>query len=122
MGSYRPQGYGSGGASALDGLEDVSVNGQTQGDILYFNGTNWVRLPKGSAGQTLKINSGATAPEWQTVASGAHTVQEWTVQSSSPTDPSSGVGKMYVKTLDSNTEILVIKMKKNGGVVEVQIA
>lgn len=34
------------------------------GDILYCNGTTWVVLPKGTAGQTLKMNGAATAPEW----------------------------------------------------------
>jgi hypothetical protein len=36
----------------------------TQGDMFYYNGTAVVRLPKGTAGQTLKMNAGATAPEW----------------------------------------------------------
>ena len=41
----------------------------TQGDILYASGANTLaRLAKGTAAQTLKMNSGATAPEWTTVA------------------------------------------------------
>ena len=52
---------------------------------------------------------------------GAHTTQDWTVQSSSPSDPSSGTGIMYVKTIDSNNQGLFIKMKKNGSIVEVQV-
>ena len=36
----------------------------TQGDIFYWNGTATVRLPKGTAGQVLTMNAGATAPEW----------------------------------------------------------
>ncbi|MBP8040336.1 MAG: hypothetical protein KAZ36_00325 [Bacteroidales bacterium] len=39
----------------------------TAGDMLYFNGTAWTKLPKGTSGQTLKMNTGATAPEWVTV-------------------------------------------------------
>ena len=39
------------------------------GDILYATGsTTLAKLPKGTAAQTLKMNSGATAPEWTTVA------------------------------------------------------
>lgn len=34
------------------------------GDILYCNGTNYVRLAIGTAGQTLTVNAGATAPSW----------------------------------------------------------
>jgi hypothetical protein len=36
------------------------------GDVLYHNGTVFVRLAKGTAGQVLTMNAGATAPEWQT--------------------------------------------------------
>ena len=39
----------------------------TQGDILYRDGSGEARLAKGTAAQTLKMNSGATAPEWATV-------------------------------------------------------
>ena len=41
----------------------------TEGDILYATGaTTLAKLAKGTASQTLKMNSGATAPEWTTVA------------------------------------------------------
>lgn len=45
--------------------EDLTVD-QTlvAGDTLYHNGTNIARLPKGTAGQSLVMNAGATAPEW----------------------------------------------------------
>jgi len=43
----------------------LTVASQAAGDIMYFNGTNWVRLAKGTAGQRLTINSGETAPEWE---------------------------------------------------------
>ena len=44
------------------GKTDISL---VQGDIIYSNGTDsWTRLAKGTAGQVLKVNSGATAPEW----------------------------------------------------------
>ena len=41
----------------------------TAGDILYATGaTTLAKLAKGTAAQTLKMNAGATAPEWTTVA------------------------------------------------------
>ena len=41
----------------------------TAGDILYATGaTTLAKLAKGTGSQTLKMNSGATAPEWATVA------------------------------------------------------
>jgi len=36
----------------------------TDGDILYFAGSGPARLPIGSPGQVLAVNSSATAPEW----------------------------------------------------------
>jgi hypothetical protein len=38
----------------------------TQGDMLYRGAAVNERLPIGTAGQVLKVNSGATAPEWGT--------------------------------------------------------
>lgn len=35
------------------------------GDMMYFDGSNFLRLAKGTAGQALTMNSGATAPEWR---------------------------------------------------------
>ncbi len=46
--------------TALAGLAGV------QGDIIYRNGTQWQRLPKGTAAQEIRMNAGATAPEWFT--------------------------------------------------------
>jgi hypothetical protein len=41
------------------------VSGQAAGDIFYgASDTALAKLPKGTAGQVLKMNSGATAPEW----------------------------------------------------------
>ena len=48
------------------GGTDVGTTLTTQGDILYRDGSGLQRLAKGTAGQVLKINSGATAPEWGT--------------------------------------------------------
>ena len=43
-----------------------AITSQVAGDIIYFNGTAWVRLAKGTASQVLTMNAGATAPEWAT--------------------------------------------------------
>jgi len=41
---------------------DLSI---VQGDVIYGTGTDaWAKLAKGTAGQALIMNSGATAPEW----------------------------------------------------------
>jgi hypothetical protein len=50
---------------------DIGTTITTQGDILYRDGSGLQRLAKGTAGQVLKINSGATAPEWGTDVGGS---------------------------------------------------
>ena len=48
---------------------DLSI---VQGDIIYGTGADtWARLAKGTADQSLKMNSGATAPEWGDAVAGA---------------------------------------------------
>ena len=42
----------------------------TAGDVIYRNATVPTRLGIGTAGQVLTVNSGATAPQWSTPASG----------------------------------------------------
>lgn len=44
---------------------DFSLTNEAPGDMIYYNGTDWVRFPKGLANQSLVMNSGGTAPEWQ---------------------------------------------------------
>jgi hypothetical protein len=50
--------------------------GTTAGDLAYSSATanTNTRLGIGTAGQVLQVNSGATAPEWATVSSGAMTL------------------------------------------------
>jgi hypothetical protein len=44
----------------------IAMGGDTAGDVLYFNGTDYQRLTIGTAGQHLATNSAANAPEWVT--------------------------------------------------------
>ena len=46
--------------AAFDGLSPLT----TQGDVLTHDGTNNVRLARGSGGKYLKMNPGGTLPEW----------------------------------------------------------
>lgn len=45
-------------------VADFSFTGQAQGDVLYFNGTNWTNLPAGTAGQVLQTQGAAANPTW----------------------------------------------------------
>lgn len=46
-------------------VDDVlSIPGQVQGDILYFDGSTWVRLGAGTAGYFLQTNGAGSNPTW----------------------------------------------------------
>ena len=48
----------------------LSIGSTTGGDIYYNSGSAIARLAKGTAGQVLQMNSGATAPEYADAAGG----------------------------------------------------
>ena len=58
-----------------DTLHDLNPE-TTEGDLAYLSATADVktRLGIGTAGQVLKVNSGATAPEWGSVTAGGMTL------------------------------------------------
>jgi len=49
--------------NAVDGTK-ISLASEATGDTMYYDGADWVRLAKGTAGQVLTMNGGATAPSW----------------------------------------------------------
>ena len=58
---------------AVDPVADVVT---TAGDLLYATAADTVtRLGIGTAGQVLKVNSGATAPEWAAASGGGKVLQ-----------------------------------------------
>ena len=51
--------------NAVDGTK-INLSGNTTGDLMYYNGTDWVRLAVGTSGQVLQ--SDGTNPVWTTGA------------------------------------------------------
>jgi len=90
------------GASAIRTLGssvDTSVKalnpGTTAGDLDYYTAaTTKARIAKGTAGQVFTMNSGATAPEWQTISAGGMTLLSTTALSSTATTVS-GISGSY---------------------------
>ena len=71
---------GGGGVTSVSGASPITITGptatptvnfsilsQAQGDIVYFNGTNWVRLPAGMSGQFLETLGPLANPTWATL-------------------------------------------------------
>ena len=53
----------------------LSIGSTAQGDLYYNSGSAIARLAKGTAAQELRMNSGATAPEWFTPVAGGDFVK-----------------------------------------------
>lgn len=56
---------GTGASTAEDAFDNLSP-ATTGGDMIHHDGSDNVRLPIGTAGDTLRTNSSASTPEWQT--------------------------------------------------------
>lgn len=87
------------GTTALVFGQLSAVKGNAQGDLIYFDGTNWQRLAKGTASQVLAMNGGATAPEW--VAAGVVTFKGCRVTHSA----TQTVGTASATLIAFNTEV-----------------
>ena len=106
------------------------ADGQAQGDILYFNGSYWVRLPAGTAGQVLKTQGTGANPVWGDAAAGltltelaggeAHQVtnintwEDWDISAIVPAGTKAVLVEIYIK-FSSNQ---VSGVRKNGSALE----
>jgi hypothetical protein len=99
----------------------------TAGDIIYRNATVPTRLGIGTAGQVLQVNSGATAPEWTTLASGSGFTKIQTSSFSAVATTGSTFDNVFsatyknyvvvVKTLCSGTSYLRWQFRTSGGTI-----
>ena len=94
---------------ASDGSVEIpklKVGSDAAGDVLYHNGTNYVRLAKGTAGQVLTMNSGATAPEWATAGGGVTDISQWYMSSNYTATASNGIVVNWAEAHGTNYERL----------------
>ena len=43
---------------------DLTITGEVQGSVLYFDGSNWVQLPPGASGEVLTTQGAGADPVW----------------------------------------------------------
>jgi hypothetical protein len=79
---------------AQGGTDITSLAGLAQGDILYYNGTDWVRLGAGTSGDFLKTQGAGANPVWASAGGGLQSIQSFT-SSGTYTKPS-GINKIKV--------------------------
>jgi len=69
------------GTGAVIGGVTMTLGSDADGDIYYRSSNVLTRLPKGTALQRLRMNAGATAPEWFTDSGGGLTVDTTAIAS-----------------------------------------
>ncbi len=59
----------------------IQLASQSHGDIMYFNGTDWVNLPAGTSGQQLQSGGAGANPSWASSGVGSGSVVKTTIVS-----------------------------------------
>jgi hypothetical protein len=102
-------------ANSVDGSH-IAMGSDAAGDIIYYNGTDYVRLAKGTSGHFLKI--GASAPAWAGVGILLQVVEMAIAQTSGTstipfddTVPASGegteIGSQAITMADDSNKVLI---------------
>jgi len=87
----------------------------TQGDMIYATGdSTWVRLAKGTSLQSLRMNSGATAPEWAGVGATLIVAETEVFNAAAPV---AWTDLDLSGTIGANTALVLLKIIQNGAVV-----
>jgi len=99
--------------NAVDGTK-IAMGSDAAGDVLYYNGTDYVRLAKGTAGQHLAMNSGVTAPEWVSTGVVGSAQSSRTGYSDIRTTSYSDVGQSITYTVTDASSTLYVYGSFNG--------
>ena len=99
--------------NAVDGAK-IAMGSDAAGDVLYHNGTDYVRLAKGTAGQHLAMNSGVTAPEWVSTGVVGSAQSSRTGYSDIRTTSYSDVGQSITYTVTDASSTLYVYGSFNG--------
>ncbi len=79
-----------------------SLSGLAQGDIVYYNGTDWVRLGAGTSGQALITNGTGANPSWGTISSGTYSLHDFQQYGYNSTVTSSNSTNAYIDIAGGN--------------------
>jgi hypothetical protein len=91
--------------NSIDGSK-INLTSNASGDMMYYNGTDWVRIAAGTTGQVL-ISAGTSVPAWTTKYS-RHTISNSVSATTATTTGASntavyGVGATYYGLINPGT-------------------
>jgi hypothetical protein len=85
-------------------IASLYIASEAEGDIIYRGASAWERLAKGSASQQLRINAGATAPEWFTPTAATTPASDQAVGTTSITRSTDSFADMTDMSVTLTTE------------------
>ena len=85
-------------------VTDLTITNEAQGDVLYFDGTNWVRLGAGTSGQALLTNGAGANPSWGTPTIGTATA----VSTATPVNAVAASGTLTISGVVIDGETVTI--------------
>jgi hypothetical protein len=80
-----------------------------QGDLIYFNGSAWARLPAGTSGQLLKTQGAGANPAWTSVA--VANVSGSDTQSFTATTTAQYTDVTYTHNLNRTPALIILSMQ-----------
>ena len=90
----------------------IALGSDAAGDTMYYNGTDYARLAKGTAAQVLTMNGGATAPSWADAAGGGKVLKVTShihqAQATVSTTTMTTVTSKAITLVESNSKLLII--------------
>jgi len=91
-------------ANVVDGTH-IALGSDEQGDIMYYDGTNWARLVHGTDGQFLKTQGDSANPVWAAATVSSLACDDLSVGDAAVT-VSTSVGNITIETQATDTDII----------------
>ena len=91
-------------ANAVDGTH-IALGSDEQGDIMYYDGTNWARLVHGTSGEFLKTQGDGANPVWAAATVSGLACDDLSVGDAAVT-VSTSVGNITIETQANDTDII----------------